>query len=662
MLDNGTQITHVSLTGAGAATDATGTVITLGGSPDLSGVLEGLSEIQLTVGSEEVRGVITSVNNTNKSVTVAEDLGVSLTGLTWSIKDPVLRRADEVAFVMGTDLRGDAGASDGAGTVLTLDGSPDLSGVATNGSYFLYTTDATTGQWLKRSIVGVDDIANEVTLDTGIGVNRTNVRWRLGQLSFNGTGLARVDAFGDPIVNPDGTAAPIFEEVVVDLITNDGEADQIILHGGQDSAYGSFAGDDDQFSLSTNDGRVNIDRATINDNGTPDDRSDDINVDVMRIVLRNAKRDLSDPSINGSTVTFAGDSLRVEGHAGNDDLLAGSVDDNLIAVHLKGDDGFDQIVGSQFDDVIDGGMGDDELTGAKGVDVFLDSGGNDTLVETFDEDISLFGDTFIVGTILGDGGGTFNKFTKVAEQEANELAKTTQAFITIRDTGDDDQAYTVSHTAPNSTPTPGTQVGTQYEVKLEGDVIDGQVWTLTVAGTSYSYTAGSPDPVTNVADPLQMVVVAKRLADQVNAALKDQGDNNNTRYAAEDADPEPIIFGLIDTGDLYDAGAEVESLLDPALLAANPGMPVKAEIFENAIITGGDSNNVLVVGDSNNRVQVEGASEFPVSNWRGTVTLDARGGGEFNEYYIINLKGTGARYFIDDNGAQDFRRGLCRRD
>ena len=67
----------------------------------------------------------------------------------------------------------------------------------------------------------------------------------------------------------------------------------------------------------------------------------------------------------------------------------------------------------------------------------------------------------------------------------------------------------------------------------------------------------------------------------LNRTSKQSGD------AAEDAAPEPIVYGLHDEdkGDRYAAGAEVESLLDVS----------GEQIFENATLTGGDSNNVFVV-------------------------------------------------------------------
>ncbi len=111
--------------------------------------------------------------------------------------------------------------------------------------------------------------------------------------------------------------------------------------------------------------------------------------------------------------------------------------------------------------------------------------------------------------------------------------------------------------------------------------------------------------------------------------------------------PAPVVFPLQDTGDVYAAGAVVESLL-------HNGVP----IFERAYLTGGDSNNLIVVGDRDNSITVDG-SPLSATLWSGEATLDNganRGitGDSYIEYYIINLNGTsGARISILDTGGSD---------
>ena len=77
-----------------------------------------------------------------------------------------------------------------------------------------------------------------------------------------------------------------------------------------------------------------------------------------------------------------------------------------VALKLVGGLGNDTLVGSPFNDVLDGGLGDDTYTGGLGLDTFVDAGGSDTLVELQNNDMSLFGDTFVAGTIVGDDGVT----------------------------------------------------------------------------------------------------------------------------------------------------------------------------------------------------------------------------------------------------------------
>ena len=115
---------------------------------------------------------------------------------------------------------------------------------------------------------------------------------------------------------------------------------------------------------------------------------------------------------------------------------------------------------------------------------------------------------------------------------------------------------------------------------------------------------------------------------------------------AEDAvplDPEfpiPTVTKLQDTGDVYASGAVRENLKG---------------IFEQAGLTGGASNNMLVVGDLDGFITI-GGTQFAVSDWTGDATLDnTTNAGPtsdfFYEYYILNLAGdTGANIEISDSG------------
>ena len=246
------------LTGTGASTDATGKVVTLSGSPDLSDVLVGISVIQLTTSSGVVQGVITNVDNGSKTVTVETNLGVSLSGLDWLIPDlspltdgngqarfktygeqvtdaggntvyhlsgePVVYLGQEfvlntndfparytqdtprIAFggervydnsgvPQGTDplaavypnmLQGTSASI--SGSDVTLDGSPDLSHVATDESYLVYLTDPTNGERIVATITAKS--GSTVTLGTifnGTLTNSSNLTWGVGRICVGST-------------------------------------------------------------------------------------------------------------------------------------------------------------------------------------------------------------------------------------------------------------------------------------------------------------------------------------------------------------------------------------------------------------------------------------------------------------------------------------------
>src|SRR5439155_20555111 len=80
---------------------------------------------------------------------------------------------------------------------------------------------------------------------------------------------------------------------------------------------------------------------------------------------------------------------------------------NLVPLEAYGQAGHARLIGSPFDDRLDGDIGSDTYTGGKGLDTFFDvkrTGDVNTLIETQDADIGLYGDTFVVGTMLTDGG------------------------------------------------------------------------------------------------------------------------------------------------------------------------------------------------------------------------------------------------------------------
>lgn len=94
-----------------------------------------------------------------------------------------------------TALTGTSNATSNGATpsVITLGGSPDLSGVATNGTHAIYLDTAAGRRFSK--ITGVDNTAKTVTVeDTITAANCTNRSWAIGGMlsSLWGTGYARL--------------------------------------------------------------------------------------------------------------------------------------------------------------------------------------------------------------------------------------------------------------------------------------------------------------------------------------------------------------------------------------------------------------------------------------------------------------------------------------
>lgn len=79
-----------------------------------------------------------------------------------------------------TALTGSAASTSGTGLVVTLDGSPSLANVATDGSHVIYLADTTAGTRNFGKITGKDDGAKTVTVSDAFGLNLTNKAWAIG--------------------------------------------------------------------------------------------------------------------------------------------------------------------------------------------------------------------------------------------------------------------------------------------------------------------------------------------------------------------------------------------------------------------------------------------------------------------------------------------------
>lgn len=80
----------------------------------------------------------------------------------------------------GIALTGSAASTDGAGTLVTLDGSPDLSGVDTTGLAVIYLADTTAGARNFGKITAVDNGAKTVTVSNAFGLSLSGKAWAIG--------------------------------------------------------------------------------------------------------------------------------------------------------------------------------------------------------------------------------------------------------------------------------------------------------------------------------------------------------------------------------------------------------------------------------------------------------------------------------------------------
>lgn len=79
-----------------------------------------------------------------------------------------------------TALTGTAASTSADGLTVTLDGSPDLTGVATDGSHAIYLADATAGARNFGKITAKDNTAKTVTVANAFGLSLTGKSWAIG--------------------------------------------------------------------------------------------------------------------------------------------------------------------------------------------------------------------------------------------------------------------------------------------------------------------------------------------------------------------------------------------------------------------------------------------------------------------------------------------------
>ncbi|WP_346427403.1 calcium-binding protein [Caulobacter sp. 17J65-9] len=319
-------------------------------------------------------GVITGVENVGGSV--GDDILVGDAG------DNVLRGLD------GNDsLRGGAGndvLDGGAGDDQLRGGSGVDTFIGGDGfdRVSFYDADATQGV--------VADLRTQIILNDGFGNTET-----MSSIEGLGAGTRFADTF----------------------YGND--ADNLILVGGGDTAYG-FGGND-SFQVdgapALIDGGSGVDTVTM----FTQTRLVDLNGDGIAEV---------ETTTDGVWVDLAAGRIRNDGFGGSgvitgvenvggsygDDILVGDAGDNV----LRGLDGNDSLRGGAGNDVLDGGAGDDQLRGGSGVDTFIGGDGFDR-VSFYDADATQgviadlrtqtilndgFGNTETMSSIEGLGAGT----------------------------------------------------------------------------------------------------------------------------------------------------------------------------------------------------------------------------------------------------------------
>lgn len=93
-----------------------------------------------------------------------------------------------------TALTGSSASTSSDGLTVTLDGSPDLTDVATDGSHVIFLSDATAGNRNFGKITAKDDTAKTVTVSNAFGTSLSGLSWAIGgkRASLLGTTSAKL--------------------------------------------------------------------------------------------------------------------------------------------------------------------------------------------------------------------------------------------------------------------------------------------------------------------------------------------------------------------------------------------------------------------------------------------------------------------------------------
>ncbi len=112
-----------------------------------------------------------------------------------------------------------------------------------------------------------------------------------------------------------------------------------------------------------------------------------------------------------------GDTLIVNGEGGSDILDASELGDaadtahtypDLINIQLIAGTGNSTLIGGPYNEILEGGQGQDIFVGGGAHDTFITPTTDNTLIENQNADMSLFGNDFVIGSILNSNGGPYS--------------------------------------------------------------------------------------------------------------------------------------------------------------------------------------------------------------------------------------------------------------
>ena len=146
-------------------------------------------------------------------------------------------------------------------------------------------------------------------------------------------------------------------------------------------------------------------------------------------------------------VRSEGDGLTVDALGGNNTIDAsglglsqgGFTTPDLVALTEKttGSTGTNRLVGSPFNDTLIGGSGTNTFTGALGQNTFsAPLGSANTLIETYDFDVAIYGNTLVYGHVLGEDGGPFASAPSPTEPQLETIAAEDDPNLTFANRGD----------------------------------------------------------------------------------------------------------------------------------------------------------------------------------------------------------------------------------